>query len=68
MFDKGICGDDMISDVYESNCDHLGCLGRIIGNNILMEIVFLIMLSIRKLFGRINYEIALVYLKTIDHQ
>ena len=33
VFDPGICGDDMASDVYDSNCNYLGYLGGFIGND-----------------------------------
>ena len=33
VFDPGLCGDDMASDVYNSNCDYLGFLGGIAGND-----------------------------------
>lgn len=33
VFDPGLCGDDMASDVYDSNCGNLGFLGGLIGND-----------------------------------
>lgn len=33
VFDPGLCGDDMASDVYDSNCEYLGFLGGFIGND-----------------------------------
>ena len=33
VFDPGLCGDDMASDVYDSNCNYLGFLGGIMGND-----------------------------------
>jgi hypothetical protein len=33
VFDPGLCGADLSSDVYNSNCEYFGFLGGIIGND-----------------------------------
>jgi hypothetical protein len=40
VFDPGLCGADMASSVYNENCQNIGILGGIAGNNIINNEVF----------------------------
>ena len=40
VFDPGLCGADMASGVYDENCQNIGILGGIAGNNIINNEIF----------------------------
>lgn len=41
VFDPGLCGADMASSVYNENCECIGILGGIAGNNIVNNEIFI---------------------------
>jgi hypothetical protein len=40
VFDPGLCGADMASSVYNENCQNIGILGGIAGNNVINNETF----------------------------
>ncbi len=40
LFDPGNCGADMTGPIYNENCEHIGYLGGIAGNNIVNGVLF----------------------------
>jgi hypothetical protein len=40
VFDPGLCGADMAAGVYNENCQCIGMLGGIAGNNIINNVLF----------------------------